>query len=66
MGDREAVRDMAGAIIPAPCMVIARTPDGQPVVLPSGERLCCHRTAGHFPRWPHADQDDNGQMVEWR
>jgi hypothetical protein len=54
---REAVRDMAGAVVPQPCMDI--------VVLPSGDRLCCHRTWGHFPRWPHADQDGNGQLVEW-
>jgi hypothetical protein len=57
---------MAGVIIPQPCMEFARTSDGQPVALPSGERLCCRRTAGHFPRWPHTDLDDQGQLREWR
>lgn len=58
MSDVRSVRDMAGAVVPQPCMDVARTPDAL--------RLCCHRTAGHFPRYPHADQDDNGQLVEWR
>ncbi len=53
-------------VIPEPCMAIATDESGNPIVLPSGDRLVCHRTAGHYPRWPHADQDDNGQLVEWR
>jgi hypothetical protein len=58
MSTQQTVRDMAGAIVPQPCMDLASTPDAQ--------RLCCHRTSGHFPRQPHADQDDSGQLVEWR
>ena len=52
--------------IPEPCMALATREDGHPVILPSGERLCCNRTSGHFPRSLHADQDDDGNLVEWR
>ena len=48
----------------AVCMALARDAGGALIILPSGDRLCCHRGAGH--RTPHADQDDNGQQVEWR
>lgn len=43
--------------LPAPCMALALDEDGG--------RLCCHRTAGHYPRSLHADYDDNGNLVEW-
>jgi hypothetical protein len=52
--------------LPEPCKAIALHHDGTPVLLPSGERLCCTRTYGHFPWIPHADQDDDGKLVEWR
>lgn len=52
--------------IPAACLALALDESGQPVILPSGDRLCCHRTAGHFPRTAHADLDDDGREVEWR
>lgn len=60
------IKDMAGAVVPQPCTDIAVDADGAPVVLVSGERLCCGRTDGHFPRHPHADLDDGGRLVEWR
>jgi hypothetical protein len=62
---RTPVRDMAGARVAVPCMDIATGADGQPVILPSGDRMCCRRIDGHFPRSAHADQDDDGQLREW-
>lgn len=53
--------------IPTTCCAIALDENGQPVILPeSGERLCCTRRTGHFPRSLHADRDDEGRLVEWR
>lgn len=53
--------------IPTTCCAIALDENGQPVILPqSGERLCCARRTGHFPRSLHADRDDEGRLVEWR
>lgn len=46
-------------------MDLAKDADGNVIVQPSGDRLCCRRTYGHFPRTAHADQDDNGQTREW-
>jgi hypothetical protein len=45
------------------CMDLARDTAGELIILPSGDRLCCHRGAGH--RGLHADMDDNGQEVQW-
>lgn len=52
--------------IPEPCKALLLHDDGSPLILPSGDRLCCNRTAGHYPRSLHADQDDDGKLVEWR
>ena len=45
------------------CMDLARDAGGALIILPSGDRLCCHRAAWH--RGPHADLDDGGQEVQW-
>lgn len=47
------------------CKAIKLDENGQPYLLPSGERLCCTRLDDHFPRYPHADRDDDGRLVEW-
>lgn len=61
----EPVRTMDGAVVPVPCCDLARDEGGEPVVLPSGERLCCTRRAGHRRYSLHADRDDDGQLIEW-
>jgi hypothetical protein len=58
---RQAGDGMSGRY--ACCMDLMRDSEGKLVILPSGERLCCHRGAGH--RGLHADLDDDGQEVEW-
>jgi hypothetical protein len=63
---REIVYDMAGAIVPQVCCELKRDENGKVIVQPSGERLCCSRTWGHYPRYPHASHDDEGRLVEWR
>jgi hypothetical protein len=62
---REAPMTATIPYVKVPCMAVALDEDGEPVILPSGCRLVCGRTQGHFPRTPHADCDDDGNLVEW-